>query len=139
MGAAFYIVLDRDEPGFDTSVDGKYLAREAGRLGGLADSLGMDHLDAFVSYSTEHANSIELEDEGEGGPDGPPAEVVTFEERWFGAGEGVDWFTKVLDAVSADPSRFKHPKGIVADLKEFRALLVKTQAIGARWHLEIGF
>jgi hypothetical protein len=63
MGAAYFIVLDQKDPGFDTMVNGKSLSKEAKRLERIAKSLGVRALDDYVSYSPEEARAI-MEDLG---------------------------------------------------------------------------
>ena len=49
MSAAFFIVLDRENPGFDLIVNGKFLAQDAKHLKKVAESLGIWSLEEFVS------------------------------------------------------------------------------------------
>lgn len=51
MSAAFFIVLDREDPGFDTMVNGKFLAQDAKRLEKIAKLLGLRSLEEYVSYA----------------------------------------------------------------------------------------
>jgi hypothetical protein len=51
MSAAFFIVLDKENPGFDTMVNGKFLAQDAKQLEKVAKSLGIRPLEDYVSYS----------------------------------------------------------------------------------------
>jgi len=145
MSTAYYIVLDRKNPGFNTLVCGKSLARETGGLEGLADSLGLDSLDSYVSISPDDAMAMAEEframaEEVGGKVEGPlPEDLELPEERWFDPGEGVDYFSRLLDAVIAGAPGLKSPDRVAADLKDFKELLEKVRSIGARWHLLVDF
>lgn len=70
MSVAYCIVLDREEPGFYTFVNGKALAHDK-KLETLCAQLGLNPLEDFLSMSEEDISDmldedIELpEDEGE--------------------------------------------------------------------------
>ena len=53
MGVAYYIVLDNDEPGFDTFVNGKAVARAIDELDALCDEAGLAKLDSFMGQSAD--------------------------------------------------------------------------------------
>ena len=50
MSVAYYIVLDKEEPGFDTFVNGKALAHEK-RLESLCKKLGLKTFEDFLTMS----------------------------------------------------------------------------------------
>jgi hypothetical protein len=73
-GAAYFIVLNADAPGFNMTVDGKALARHSSRIDSIATELGFKTLGEYCSLSPEEARAMmadlmELEDEN----DLPPA------------------------------------------------------------------
>jgi hypothetical protein len=92
MSAAFFIVLDRKEPAFDTMVNGKFLSQDAMRLEKVAKSLGIRPLEEFVSYSPEEARAM-MRDMGTN-PD-EIAEMELPEQKWYEPQEGLDWVNKV--------------------------------------------
>ena len=49
MSGAYYIVLDVPEPGFDTFVNGKFLARNSAMLNRICQDLGLREFDDYVS------------------------------------------------------------------------------------------
>ncbi len=58
MGTAYFIVLNCDDPGFDTTVDGKALSRRSARIDSIATKLGFKPLDAYCSQSPEDARAM---------------------------------------------------------------------------------
>jgi hypothetical protein len=133
---AFFIVLDREDPGFDTMVNGKFLAKDAEQLGKIADSLGLRQLESYVSYSPEEARAM-MEDM-DVDPD-EIAEIALPEKVWYEPQEGLDWAAKVGAHVRENPSSVKNAAGVQEDLDEYRAVLEQAQAIGARWNLQVDF
>jgi hypothetical protein len=136
MSTAYFIVLDREDPGFDTMVNGKFLSRESGRLDKIARSLGLRTLDEYVSYSPEEARAM-MEDLG------TDPEVIKGmelpEKKWFDAQEGVDLVSKLAAHIHANPSAVRNPKGVLDDLEEYRQVFENARAIGARWNLQVDF
>ena len=63
MSAALVIILDNDNPGFDTMVHGKFLSQDSENLERIASSLGIRPLEDYVSYSPEEARAM-MEDLG---------------------------------------------------------------------------
>ncbi len=126
MSLAYYIVLDRPDPGFDPFVNGKFVAAEARRVSKVAKKLGLKRLDDFVSYDDEEpAAELSGSESGEG--------------RWFSAAEGVAWVSELLDRLRRDSKPLKDPAGVIADLEEYLEVLRKAQGVGARWHLAIDY
>ena len=63
MGAAFFIVLEREIDGLDTFMGGKSLSREVESLDEAARQLGVRPLSGFFSLDPEQAAGF-MEDEG---------------------------------------------------------------------------
>jgi hypothetical protein len=136
MSAAFFIVLDREDPGFDTMVNGKFLSQDAKRLEKIAKSLGMRPLEAYVSYSPEEARAM-MEDMGT-----DPNEIEGMElpeQKWYDPQDGLDWVSEVSAHVRANPSSVKNAKGVLADLDEYRTVFEQAKSIKARWNLQVDF
>jgi hypothetical protein len=136
MSAAFFIVLDKEDPGFDPMVNGKFLSRDSERLDKIAQSLGIPTLADYVSYSSDEARAMmaDLEtdaDEIEG--------IELPEPKWFQPQEGLDLVTKLSTHIQAHPSVVKNAKGVLADLQEFKEVFEKAKTIGARWNLQVDF
>ncbi len=136
MGVAYYIVLDREEPGFETFVNGKAVARASDKLDTLCHQLALPNLDHYTSMSAEDLADLlgdeldVLEDEGmEGGE--PDA------ERWFAAEEGIRYFTALLEAIERGEVELEESEWLISDLHEYLEVLRQSEAIGAQWHLAI--
>jgi hypothetical protein len=136
MSAAFFIVLDRNDPGFDVMVNGKFLARDAGRLEKIARALGLRSLEEYVSYSPEEAREMMA---GLGTDPDEIAGMELPEPKWYDSREGLDWVSKVGAHVRANPSSVRNAKGVLADLEEYRVVFEQARAIGARWNLQVDF
>jgi hypothetical protein len=134
MSAAFFIVLDQKDPGFDTMVNGKFLSRDSERLEKIAKSLGIRALHEYVSYSPDEAREM-MEDMGIDVEDiegiKPPEKV------WYNAQEGLDLVGKLIAHISANLKAVKNPKGVLADLNEYQVVLKKAKEAGARWCLQV--
>jgi hypothetical protein len=136
MSAAFFIVLDREDPGFDTTVNGKFLSQDAKRLGKVAELLGIRSLEEYVSYSPEEARAM-MEEMGT-----DPDEIEGLElpeQKWYDPQEGLDWVSQVCQHIQANPSHVKNAKGVLEDLEQYRGVLEQAKAVGARWNLQVDF
>lgn len=127
MSVAFYVVLDNDEPGFDTFVNGKALAREAERLEAICQQLGLPLLDDFVSMSAEDLEDLLAED----------IELPEEQVKWFTAEEGIAFVTALADHLRANPAALRNTGSVLAELEAFAKLFRQAQGIGARWHLNL--
>lgn len=127
MSLAYYIVLDDEDPGFDTFVNGKALAHEDG-LNELCAALGLKSFDDYLTMSGDELSDLLGEDielpEGSG-------------EQWFDADEGLRWIEALAAHIRANPSAVTDAEGCLSDLEEYADVLKKTAAAGAHWHLSI--
>ena len=136
MSTALFIVIDRDNTGFDTTVNGKFLSQDAGKLEKIAKSLGLRPLHEYVSYSPEDALEM-MEELGD-----DPAEMDGMElpeQQWYEPQEGLDWADKVIAYVRSNPASVKNAEGVLADLDEYRTVFEHAKSISARWNLQIDF
>jgi hypothetical protein len=136
MSTAYFIVLDNSDHGFDTTVNGKFLSKNAKQLEKIAKSLGIRMLDDFISYSPDEARAM-MEDLGS-----DPAEIAKMElpeQKWFDPQEGLELVGKLAAHVQENPSAVKNAKGVLADLGEYQEVFEKANAIGARWNLRMDF
>ena len=132
MSAAYFIVLDNADPGFDTFVNGKAISRDAQRLSKLAKSLGLRPPEEFFSLSAEDAEDLEDDFDLDADVKLPP-------EQWFDATEGLDWVAKLRTAIEANPAAVKNQKAVLSDLAEFERVFSQAKTIGAKWHFSIDF
>lgn len=136
MSAAFFIVLDNDNPGFETMVNGKFLSQDSRRLAKIAKSLGIPTLEDFVSYSPDEAREM-MEMFGT-----EPEEIENVElpeEKWFDPQEGLDFVARLVEHIQANPSAVKNAEGVLADLLEYKNIFEQAQVINSRWKLQVDF
>jgi hypothetical protein len=125
MGAALYIVLEKQIPGLDTMVDGKMLSNAEKRLAEAATRLDVRPLMEFFSMNPEEAGGFL---EGEGLDDvGVPA------EQWFSAEEGL----RTVQALLGEAESCSELKNTKEDLVGFEQVLREVQENGVRWHLAV--
>jgi hypothetical protein len=136
MSTAFFIVLDNEDPGFDTMVNGKFLSQNSEQLGKIAASLGIRKLEDYVSYAADEAREL-MEDVGLNPEQIEATELP--EQQWFAAQEGLDVVAKLSDHIRAKPKTVRNAKGVLADLQEFKEVLEKAKGIKARWNLQVDF
>lgn len=136
MSAAFFIVLDKKDPSFDTMVNGKYLSQDSKGLRKIAKLLGIRALEDYISYAPEEARAMMEEFEG----DPEEIEVTALpEQQWFEVQEGLDLVAKLTEHIRVNLKAVKNAKGVLADLQEYKAVFEKAKAIGARWNLQVDF
>jgi hypothetical protein len=135
MAASMYIVVEGDDPGFDTFVNGRALARNEDALERLAIRLGVRPLIDFFS-ADENSMSLLIE-EGAGNPElldklPPP--------QWFDGVEGLVAISSMLSALDEDPSQLgSEGEFIREELAEYEVVLRKTTDRGLRWHLAVSW
>ena len=135
MSASMYIVVQGDDPGFDTFVNGRALVRNEDALERLAIRLGVRPLIDFFS-ADENSMSLLIE-EGAGNPDllqqlPPP--------QWFGGDDGLATIRPLLKALRDDPSQLgSEGEYLREELEEYEVVLQKTADRGLRWHLAVSW
>ncbi|MDD5275830.1 MAG: hypothetical protein PHR16_07080 [Methylovulum sp.] len=127
MSVAYYIVLDNDDPGFDTFVNGKFLAHEE-NLNLLCKTLGLKTFDDFLTMSEDDIFAMLGEDIGLPEDEG---------EQWFSPEEGIAFVVALSEHISANPKSVMNPEGVLSDLAEYADVLEKAKDIGAKWHLNL--
>jgi hypothetical protein len=128
LSVAWYIVLEREIPGFDPFVNGKALATAGKRLDSLATKKGVPTLMSFFSAPPEDLAGF-AEDHGVLLKQAPSP------EKWFSAEEGLETVKSIIE--EGENSRFD--ARTIADLREFQKVLeiAKQHAVG--WHLAVDF
>lgn len=134
MGAAAYIVLEREIPGFDPFVNGKALAREADDLGGVLARCGVPDLFSFVVVELDDFDDVDDPDESFDVESSP-----TSAGTWFAPDEGLNWIRQVNAAVRAEPASLRDSSAVLQDLTEFEAVLTRAASESVRWRLAIDF
>lgn len=121
MSLAYFIVVDHEDPGFDTFVDGKVLTRNIDAVNTVAAGLGQK---SFDDYLSQDLTEFGLE---------------AAEPAWFEAAEGIAWITALKDHVAAHPETVQDAAGVIEDLDAFRRVLEEAERRKIRWHLELDF
>lgn len=127
MGAAFFIVLEREIDGLDTSMGGKSLSRDVESLDEAARRLGVRPLSGFFSLDPEQAADF-MEDEG---MDVGDLELPSLHH--FKAEDGLAT-VRALAAHSV-----AQPKGVAQDLQDCERILSAAAQHGVGWHFEVDF
>lgn len=144
MGAAYYVVLNTEDPGFDTTVDGKALARHARQIDSIAASLGFKALDEYCSQSLEDARVLMMDlMELEEGDDLPPEAEETLRkmppETWFEATVGLDYARQVSAHIRDNPSSVGDPDAVLNDFDALATVLQQAAERELKWHLQVDF
>jgi hypothetical protein len=127
MSLAWYIVLEREIPGLDRTVDGKAVAKAAERLDAIAAKKKARTLMSFFS-----AADSELADFA---ADHDVASPKAGAEQWFAASDGLKTVNCLLEAASKKDFDAR----VFEDLQQFKVTLEAAKRNGLRWHLAIDF
>ena len=120
MGAAYYIVLEKEIDGLETIMDGKCLSRHIDSLDSVAREVGVRPLTEFTSMDAEALADV-LGDDADG-IEGPPLQQ-------FSAQDGLATIRALLPRPEAQPA--------LHDLKDCERILTAAAQHGVGWHLEI--
>jgi hypothetical protein len=135
MAASMYIVVEGEDPGFDTYVNGRALARNEDAVERLALRLGVKPLIEFFS-ADENSMSLLIE-EGAGNQElmnrlPPP--------QWYSAADGLATVDALVGALEHEPQQFgSEGEQVLGELLEYRKVLCKTRDREMRWHLAVSW
>ena len=130
-----YIVVEGEDPGYDTFVNGRALARFEGAVERLALEIGVKPLLEF--FSADESSMALLIEEGAGNPELLPRLPPP---QWFRAEDGLQSVEALLTALESDPQMLGSEGSLVqAELAEYAAVLRKTAQHGLRWHLAVSW
>lgn len=129
MSVAWYIVLERPISGFDHGVNGKSLARAGELADKFAASASVKPLMDF--FSASQADMEAFIDEAN------VSDSKTIAEQWYSADEGLQTVKALITAVEA--TTIDRKADVLADLKEFEAVLERAKRDGIRWHLAVDY
>lgn len=130
-----YIVVEGEDPGFDTFVNGRSLARHEDALEKLALSLGVRPLIEF--FSADENSMALLIEEGAGDQEllrrlPPP--------QWYAPADGLKTVQALLQALRDDPQQLgTEGKQVLSELKEYAEVLEKARDREMRWHLAVSW
>jgi hypothetical protein len=122
MGAAYYIALDNDKPGFETFVNGKAIARARDEIYEITEKLGLKGIDDLTSFG-EWDEEFEV-----------PEEHREAETPWFEAQEGIRWVSAIRAYITANEGAVPEKEHVLEDLVQYETLLKLADEIGAKWH-----
>jgi len=135
MAASMYIVVEGEDPGFDTFVNGRSLARHEDALEKLALRQGVRPLIEF--FSADENSMALLIEEGAGDQEllrrlPPP--------QWYSPADGLKTVHALLQALEDDPQQLgTEGKQVISELKEYQEVLEKTKERELRWHLAVSW
>ena len=127
MGAALYIALERQIPGFDPFLNGKALSQASDELDAIATSLGVRPLMEFFSADPDMAAEF-LDD----GTEAPP-------QTWFPASDGLATICAIHAHLTANPSTMPKSDKVLADLSDMERILTTASEHGVGWSLQVDF
>ena len=126
MSVAYFIVLDINDVGFDTFVNGKMVAHYLDPLQSFCKKHRLNTIEDFVSQDMsalmDSFDDIHI----------PEQKVI-----WFDSEKGIFWLNALIEKLHTDPAVEFPSAPIIEDLKEYRNVLMKAQGIDAKWHFEI--
>ena len=130
-----YIVVEGEDPGFDTFVNGRSLARHEDALEKLALSLGARPLIEF--FSADENSMALLIEEGAGNEEllrrMPPP-------QWYAPEDGLRSVRALVGALAEEPQMLGTEGGqVLGELREYERVLAKTEERGMRWHLAVSW
>ncbi len=127
MGAAYFIVLEREIDGLDTGMDGKRLSEEMESLDEAARELGVRPLSEFFSADPDDLSEV-MEDAGvdEADMNVPPLEQ-------FPAEEGLVTIRALLTHTAGQT------EDVARELRDCERILDAAAKAGVRWHFEVDF
>lgn len=121
MSTAYFVVLNNEDPGFDSFVDGKMLTHRLEAVNALATQLG---LKAFEDYAYQDLSEY-------GGPD--------MDVQWFDADEGMNWAGSVRRHLHDNPGAIADADAVIQDLDDYFRVFEEAGKRGLKWHLELDF
>lgn len=135
MAASMYIVVEGEDPGFDTFVNGRSLARHEDALERLALKLEVRPLIEFFS-ADENSMSLLIE-EGAGNQEllrrlPPP--------QWYLPEDGLKTVQALIHTLDEEPQQLgTEGEQVLGELLEYAQVLTKTRDRGLRWHLAVSW
>lgn len=130
-----YIVVQGEDPGFDTFVNGRSMARHEDALEKLAFGLGVRPLIEF--FSADENSMALLIEEGAGNQDlmrrlPPP--------QWYAADDGLETVNALIRTLQEEPQQLgSEGSRVVSELEEYARVLSKASQRGLRWHLAVSW
>jgi hypothetical protein len=135
MAASLYIVVEGEDPGFDTFVNGQALARHEDALERMARQLRVAPLLDF--FSADENSMALLSEQGAVDPDWGKHLPLP---QWFQAPEGLLSVRSLIGFLEENPAALgSETSATVSELREYERVLGKTALYGLRWHLAVSW
>jgi hypothetical protein len=135
MAASMYIVVQGEDPGYDTFVNGRALARHDDAVEKLALRLGVRPLIEFIS-ADENLMAVLVES---GSREAARVKQLP-PPQWFRGEEGLATVTALIEALQDEPQLLGSEGVLVLEeLREYEVVLRKTAVRGTRWHMAVSF
>lgn len=125
MGVAYFLVFEKEVPGFETCFEGKAVARAIKTISAITEKLGLKAIDELTDFS-RWDRVLDV-----------PEEHRQTETPWFEPQEGVEWVSAIRQHIESNRSLLKEPDRVMEDLDGYTQVLRKAAKIGARWHFEM--
>jgi hypothetical protein len=135
MAASLYIVIEGDDPGFDTFVNGAALARNEDKLEKLAEFLEVAHLLDFFSADADSMALLEQE-----GYKLPTTAAVLPPTQWFSSDDGLEVVSALHEYLEGHITYLgDDTAAAVQELEDYMTVLEKSSARNLRWHLAVSW
>jgi hypothetical protein len=132
MGAALYVVLERDIPGLDLGEPSRVLGQVEVHLRPLCNELGVEPLSRFLSDDPNSLTDL-YEEEPEDDLVSTVAEIQP--ERFFDASQGLATVRALHQRLSEEPELIRGSESVVSELGQIEAVLEEADELDIRWHL----
>lgn len=130
---SLYIVLEQENPGFDSEVNGRALSQHEAELDQIAKSLSVTPLMEFFSVDPEEAAGV-AEDSG-----GDPSSMTFEPEHWHEPSAGLVTVLALKQYAAEHPAAIPNEEAVLAELGEFERVLHLAKAHGVKWHLAVDY
>jgi hypothetical protein len=125
MGVAYFIVLNKKNPGFNVYVSGRALGRELRAIARITKKLKLPNINDLTSFA-----NLAVSFGANPKPDGA-------KHRWFDASEGLHWIDALYEYIDAHKRSVEQRAAVLEDLDEYKLVLTQAQTIKAKWHFEM--
>jgi hypothetical protein len=131
MAASLYIVVEGEDPGFDTYVHGHSIARNEDALDRIAAKL---HVRPLLDFFSADQNSMALLlEQGTGNPEWAHSLP---EPQWFLAMDGLTTIQTLCSFFESDRTALgSETDHVLRELNEYKRVLEKARERALRWHL----
>ena len=135
MAASLYIVVEGEDPGYDTFVNGQALARNEDGLERLAERL---HVTPLLDYFSADENSMALLLEQ--GVASPEWARHLPQPQWYDAPDGLLTVCTLIEFLNANPVALgSETQSVLVELREYERVLRKTEHHGLHWHIAVSW